>query len=174
MDVVPAYPRWHPLCAFCFLAAKIGTELQSWLTGPVNVWNTTYGNPTAQDLTGYYQISHKSDLQKRRIFASENSGFRLTADYKLEVVDLPAFDIQGNPRDCHFNGTGSWSVPVGSGDKVLNININTVVPALPGNLPSCGPDNFASFQMLGHSTPYHFWYYIGDPDEDEGLTYRRR
>jgi hypothetical protein len=90
------------------------------------------------------------------------------------VLDLPAFDMGGNPKDCHYNGTGTWSVPDGSGDKALDMNIVTTVPAAEGTVSSCGPDSFAFLQLLGHSAPYHFWYYIGDPDEDEGLTYRRR
>jgi hypothetical protein len=37
---------------FLFFAAKLGTELQSMLTGPVNIWNTTHDSPPAADLAG--------------------------------------------------------------------------------------------------------------------------
>jgi hypothetical protein len=57
---------------------------------------------------------------------------------------------------------------------MLDMNITTVLPAPSGQLPSCQPANFGSFAVLGHSRPYRFWYYIGDPDEGEGLMYKLR
>lgn len=86
------------------------------------------------------------------------------------MIDLPAFGGFGKPRDCNYNGTGHWSIDGSGGDITLTLDIEEVSPALKGNLSPCGKDALSLFVLLGHSAPYHFWYYIDDPDEWRGLT----
>jgi|SRR5579859_15944 len=154
----------------------IGTRLLSLVAGPVNIWNTTQHLPPISDFAGYYRLSDRSWKNSKELGApvSKNSGFRLSADHRVEVFDLPDFGTSGEPNYCSYNGTGDWSW-YESGDEVtLSLNIKMTAPAPPGNRPSCGSANLMLFNVLGHSPPYRVWYDIGDPDNDQGLTYVRQ
>jgi hypothetical protein len=159
---------------FLFIAMMMGSRLLSTLTGPVNIWNMPTSIPPADDIAGHYRMSGQTDeqLRGRGIFISNRSGFTLYPDHKLEVVDLPAFDEWGKSRDCNYNGIGTWNLYGPSGEITLDMNVKAL-PAAPGNQPSCGIENASLMTLLGHSAPHRFWYFIGDPDEDTGLLYRR-
>jgi hypothetical protein len=127
------------------------------------------------DFTGYYKLSEKSWIVSRELGASvsKNSGFRLNADHRMEVLDLPDFDISGEPNRCSYNGTGDWSWDE-DGDVRVTLEIKAFTPAAAANRPSCGPSNVGVFWLLGHSPPHRLWYNIGDPDEEKGLMYVRQ
>jgi len=95
------------------------------------------------EIVGYYRLSKDTGRAPQGAILSEHSGFRLGADHKLEIFELPAFD--------------------------LIIDLSS--PAWPGGRPSCAPAALGLFEFLGHSRPYRIWYYIGDPDSEQGLTY---
>ncbi len=173
LAILPLIPI---LTMLLFFGMATGSRLVSTLTGPVNLWNTSSKNPRSEDLAGWYKLAdtHSNDRKLPELFVSERSGFLLRADHTLEVIDLPAFDNFGQARDCHFNGTGTWSLYGAPGQIELNMHLLAARSADRGSLPACGPENFSSFVLLGHSLPYRLWYSIGDPDEDEGLLYGRQ
>jgi len=157
-----------------FLATETGTRLLSSVIGPVNIWNAANSIPPDGEVLGHYRLtgSTEESLHAKGIFISGNSGFTLEPNHKLEVIDLPAFDEWGKPRDCNYNGNGTWSLYGPTGEISLTMDIK-VVPATPENLKACGTENAGLMTLLGHSAPHRFWYVIGDPDEDEGLLYKK-
>lgn len=170
-----------PVGAIClplllFIAMMVGSEMMGALIGPVNIFNSTTHIPAEADIAGHYQLSKKDsrDSENESGPVSEDSGFTLRPDHELEVRDLPDFGGFGGPPLCSYNGTGKWRLDENSASVMLNMDITTVLPAKSGGLPSCKPANFGSFAVLGRSKPYHFWWYIGDPDSDEGLVYKLR
>src|ERR1700738_4962024 len=86
---------WLPLAgiAFPFLLFA-GPALQALLMGPVNIWNSTNHAPPDTDLAGFYQVSEtdRESLRNSDVFISDQSGFKLSADHTLQVIDLPTFD----------------------------------------------------------------------------------
>jgi hypothetical protein len=152
----------------------IGSRVLAMVAGPVNIWNMTRHVPPMEDSTGYYQLTDRSWKESKELGApvSRKSGFRLLADHRMEVFDLPDFGSDGEPNYCSYNGTGTWSLS-GDGEVMLSLNIKVTTSAPPGNRPSCGPISLNGFTLLGHSPPYRFWYDIGDPDSEQGLTYAR-
>lgn len=146
----------------------IGSRLLGVLVGPVNVWNTTWHTPSSSDIAGYYKLPKGS---ARGI--SERSGFRLTADHRVEVIDVPAFDGFGERIRCNYNGTGTWNA-IENGGVQLILSIDTLPQVTPEKPASCGPASLGGFELLGHSTPYRIWYGIGDPEGGTGLTYVRQ
>ena len=172
--------QWIPLVLlavpFLLLALFAGPAIQTILMGPVNIWNATKSAPPAVDLAGYYQLTDKDRkvLSQRGVSFSNQSGFKLAADGSLTVVDLPSFDGFGNEANCHYNGTGHWSLDDSGMEIHLVPDIEASIPAPPGALSSCGRDSLGLFAVLGHSVPYRFWYWTDDPDTWNGLTYIRR
>jgi hypothetical protein len=160
---------------FLWIPLMAASRLLSIVAGPVNIWNTTWRLPRMADFTGYYKLSERSRKDSEALGApvSKDSGFRLGADHRMEVFDLPDFDVLGQPSHCSYNGTGDWSWYEGGG-VTLSLDIKVPAPAPPGNRPSCGPASISVFEVLGHSPPYRLWYNIGDPDEEKGLTYVRQ
>jgi hypothetical protein len=160
------------------IGMMIGTRILSIVFGPVNIWNSVHRNLADANLAGTYQLSEKSrtDLENMGIFTVAQSGFTLHPDHTMEIVDVPALDGFGDPRHCSHNGTGTWNVYSPSGQVSLGLGVAEGDPPPGAKSPSCLPKNsyLLSFQVLGHSVPYRFWYYIGDPDEDQGLTYSRQ
>lgn len=154
------------------IVMMIGSRLLMIVLGPVNIWNTTWHTPPVSEIAGYYTVLETGRLP-RGALVSKRSGFRLGADHRLEMTDVPDFDGFGSPSSCNYNGIGKWSSSEGLGVTLyLDIVVPTRSPA--GNLASCGPSNVDLFQLLGHSPPYRIWYNIGDPDEGQGLVYVRR
>ena len=156
------------------IAMLMGTRLLSIVAGPVNIWNSTWHVPPVADTAGYYGLSKTewAGLKPNEGLVSRRSGFRLNPDHRVEVIDVPAFDGFGEPLNCNYNGTGDWRLDQGGG-VTLTVSIRVSTPS-PIGKPSCDPISLSLFQLLGHSPPYRFWYYIGDPDEETGLTYFRR
>jgi hypothetical protein len=154
----------------------IGSRVLAMVAGPVNIWNTTRHLPPMADFTGYYQLTDRSWKESEELGApvSRKSGFRLRADHRMEVFDLPDFGSSGEPNFCSYNGTGNWSSYEDGDEVMLSLNIKVTTPAPPGNRPSCGPISLNGFTLLGHSAPYRFWCDIGDPDSEQGLTYARQ
>jgi len=157
---------------FLLMAMLIGSRLLSALIGPVNVWNITKHVPPVADLAGEYGGPDPAGRGKLHDGLSDHSGFRLSADRRAEVFDLPAYDVSGTPLPCVYRGMGNW-MALEVGDVTISIDIKELAPAPPGAKPSCDTKNLG-FQLLGRSPPYKLWYYIGDPDEDTGLTFVRR
>jgi hypothetical protein len=157
------------------IGMMIGTRMLSIIAGPVNIWNITWHLPRVADFTGYYKLSERGRRDSKALGAvvSKDSGFKLYADHRMEIIDLPDFSASGEPNYCSYNGTGDWSLYEGGGIS-LNLDIKVRTPALPGNRPSCGPASLSLFEVLGHSPPYRLWYNVGDPDEERGLTYLRQ
>ena len=157
------------------IAMLLGSRLLSILIGPVNIWNTTREPPPPEALAGLYQVARDKHFREQEpgLFLSEGSGLRLASDHSLDVIDLPAFDGFGKPLNCHYNGTGTWSLYGGGTDIQLNLNMTESRIARPGSVPSCGKENFSLIELLGQSAPFSLWYDIGDPDEEQGLIYRR-
>ena len=158
-----------------FFVMVTGTRLLSSLIGPVNIWNSTREPPSPQALAGFYQVTRDKHFreQEPNLFLSEGSGLRLASDHSVDVIDLPAFDGFGKPLNCHYDGTGTWSLYEGGTDIQLNLNITKPRNERSGSLPSCGKENFGLIELLGHSAPFTLWYDIGDPDEEQGLLYHR-
>jgi hypothetical protein len=129
---------------FLLIAMMIGTCLLSIVAGPVNVWNTSWRTPSVSELAGEYRLSEKRlpGQLPSGFSISERSGFRLGADRRLEVTELPGFDGFGQPSNCTYNGTGTWSTSEGGGVK-LYLNIEESVPPRTGNPPSCAPISLA-------------------------------
>jgi hypothetical protein len=159
---------------FLLMAMLIGTRLLSAVAGPVNFWNTTRHLPPMADFAGYYKLSERSwkDSKKLDAEVSRASGFRLGADHRMEVIDLPAFDGFGQPAHCSYNGTGVWRW-YEDGEVTLTLDIKARTTST-GNRPSCDSTSLGGLTLLGHSPPYRFWYYVGDPDDEQGLTYVRQ
>ncbi len=158
---------------FLVICIFVGSRLLSMLIGPVNIWNSTKKPPSPQALAGFYQVARDQYFrdQASHLFISETSGLRLEPDHRIGVIDLPAFDDFGKPLDCHFNGTGTWSLYAESTGTQLNVYLAKPQSARPGNLRSCTAQHFALIELLGHSAPFTLWYNIGDPDNNDGLTY---
>lgn len=169
-----------PAAILCVLllpfALMAGSQMMGALIGPVNVWNSTSKVPAEADVEGQYQLSKPEVVNagNSTVRIPGDSGFVLRANHELEVHDLPKFDGFGSSSGCAYNGTGRWSLDPNPAGVVLSLNITTVLPAGTGDLPSCGPEYFGAFSVLGHSKPYRFWYVIGDPDSDQGLLYKLR
>jgi hypothetical protein len=85
---------------------------------------------------------------------------------------LPAFDGFGKPLECNYNGIGHWVTDGSSTNVTLTLDIDKPLPAEKGNLRSCDEESLSLFAVLGHAKPYRIWYWIGDPDEWHGLSYR--
>jgi hypothetical protein len=169
-----------PAAILCVLilpfALIVGGHLAGALVGPVNVWNSTSRIPSEAEIAGRYQYSKNGSVNDEdpTVKISDDSGFTLGQDHDLEVHNLPKLDGFGKPSGCAYNGTGKWSLWGNRAGVMLDMKITTVLLPRPGYLPSCEPASFRNFSVLGKSRPYRFWYYIGDPDEGEGLVYRLR
>jgi hypothetical protein len=148
----------------------IGTRLLSMVAGPVNIFNTPGHAPSAAEIAGYYRLSKDVNRAPRGGILSERAGFSLGSDHRLEMTEMPAFDGFGESLNCDYNGTGSWSSS-SDGDVQLYLSIETSTPSRPGKQTSCGATGSGGFEVLGHSRPYRIWYWIGDPDSEQGLTY---
>ena len=139
---------------FLAIAMMIGSRLLMILLGPVNVWNMTWRTPPAAELAGYYRADPQSvgRLPPGSII-SGNSGFRLTADHRIDVTDVPAFGDFGKQANCAYSGTGTWSTFEDTGVS-LNLNIKVSTPAPLGSPPPCPPAALLGlFEVLGHSPP---------------------
>ncbi len=160
-----------PLLLFGML---IGSRLLSILVGPVNIWNTTWHAPPVADTVGYYEFSEINwgGHEPLRSEDLKHSGFRLSANHTIEVIDVPAFDGFGDPLNCVYSGTGEWSEDEGGG-VMLGISIKVSTSGA-SDKPPCAPTSLSLIQLLGHSPPYRIWYNIGDPDNEMGLKYVRR
>ncbi len=154
---------------FIVIGVLIGSRI---LSGAVDAWSSPSHTPEEAEILGYYQLSEvdRSSLEGERIFMSDQSGFRLAPDHKLEVIDLLALDAAGNPRACNYNGTGEWNL---NGSE-LDMIILKSSQAKAGHTRSCDPERLRALEIRGRSAPYSFWYMIGDPDEHRGVTYSRR
>ncbi len=178
---ISAHKRWLWLLIpagilgspFLLMAMLVGSRLVSALVGPVNVWNITKHVPPVADLAGEYGPPGRAGRGQQRDLFSDRIEFRLGPDHRAEVFDLPAYDGSGTPLECAYRGRGDWMVWE-AGDVTISIDIKEVAPAPLGAKPTCRPTSLGLFQLLGHSSPYKLWYYIGDPDEGTGLTFVRR
>jgi hypothetical protein len=148
------------------MGMMIGSRLLSIIAGPVNVWNTTWKTPPIAEITGYYSLSGVRIADRTPL--PHHSGFRLAADHRAEVTNLPAFDGFGHISNCSYNGTGKWHLWDG-GEVRLEIDLQESTAS--ANSSSCAPVSLNLFHLLGHSPPYRIWYNVGDPDEEQGLTY---
>jgi hypothetical protein len=154
---------------FLLIAMVIGARI---LPGLADIWDTPGHTPTEAELLGNYQILKKdhTSFENERIYISEQSGFKLEPNHKLEVFDLLALDFAGNPRACNYNGTGEWGL---RGDE-LEMILYAASPPKAGNTRSCDPERFGRFRIRGHSAPFRLSQIIGDPDEGRSLTYLRQ
>jgi hypothetical protein len=109
------------------LAMMMGTRLLSAVAGPVNIWNSTRHVPPVADTVGYYGLSEIESYKPNEGVVSRRSGFRLNADHRAEVFDVPAFDGFGEPLTCTYNGTGDWSLHEDA-DVTLSLNIRISTP----------------------------------------------
>jgi len=173
--LIPGVPAAVLLVLFLPFALIAGSQMMGAFFGPVNVWNSTSKMPAEADIQGHYQISEsdsRNTVKDYGLRVPADSGFMLGANHVLEVHNLPKFDGFGKPAGCAYNGTGRWSLYKNPAEIELDLNITTVSPTEGESLPSCPPEHFGAFAVLGHSKPYRFWYYVDDPDLDEGLTYK--
>jgi hypothetical protein len=89
-----------------FIVIQIASRLLSIVAGPVNIWNTVWIMPSTEDVSGTYRLSEKSrqDALAMDIYISIDSRLTLTADHRMEVFELPAFDRFGKQLNCTYNG----------------------------------------------------------------------
>lgn len=174
--LIPGIPAAVLCVLFLPLALMMAGHLGGALFGPVNVWNSTDRMPSDTDVIGSYDYSESGSVNDEdpRVTVPSDSGFTLGPNHDLEVQNLPKLDGFGRPTGCAYNDTGKWGIAGNGGGFSLSMNITAVLPANPGNLPSCDPEYFGDFEVLGKSRPYRFWYYIDDPDTGEGLLYELR
>lgn len=165
------------LCVFFLpLALIVAGHLGGALFGPVNVWKSTTRMPSDADIVGSYHYSESGSVNDEdpHVTLQGDSGFTLGPNHELEVHNLPKLDGFGKASGCAFNGTGKWSVSRAGDMLSLDMNLTAVLPANPGNPPSCHAEYFGDFAILGKSRPYRFWYVTGDPDSGAGLLYKLR
>jgi hypothetical protein len=149
-------------------ALFLGNGALSLVAGPVNTWNTPWRAPGATEIAGYYRISKENNRAPEGTVLPEHAAITLGADHRLEIIDVPAFDGLGARLDCNYGGAGKWDFR----GTNLFLSIDTVSPARPEDRPVCDPTSLSGvFEVLGHSRPYRLWYYIGDPDSWQGLTF---
>jgi hypothetical protein len=149
----------------------LGTRLLSIVVGPVNIFNTPRHAPRAGEMAGYYRLSKEARRAPRGAKLSERSGFRLDADHRFEMTDVPSFGEFGEQPNCYYDVAGKWGLRDDGEGVILYLTMDELTPA-PGDRPLCAPAGlYGVFEVLGHSRPYRIWYGIGDPDSDEGLTY---
>jgi hypothetical protein len=160
---------------FLPFAMMIGSRLVAMLIGPVNVWNMTTHAPSPSDLAGDYE----PDRNGARYLPSgvqlpAGSHFRLGADHRADVTDLPAYDGFGEPLGWNYSGNGDWTLSEGAQVTLIIYIRGDPTPTIAGDAPSGSSVALGGFELLGHSPPYAIWYGIGDPDEGQGLIYVRR
>lgn len=164
------------LVFFLPFALIVGSNMIGAFIGPVNFFNSASHIPADAEVQGTYQLSIKDsrNTENSDFKIPDDSGFTLGPNHEFEVHDVPGFDGFGKPIGCAYNGTGRWLIRGYNLSIMLDMNITKVFPPAPGHLPSCPPQYFGEFAVLGHSRPYRFWYYTDDPDEDQGLLYKLR
>jgi hypothetical protein len=152
------------------LVAVMGSRALALVAGPVNIFNAPWHAPSATEIAGYYRLSKETNRPPEGNKLPRNAGIRLGKDHVLEITDVPSFGDFGAQPKCNYNGTGKWGFG-GEGVK-LYLNIDASTRSQPGDLPSCAPAGlYGVFDVLGHSRPYRIWYWIGDPDSEQGLTF---
>ena len=161
-----------PLMLLGVAALSLGGKA---LFGPVNVFNASRHIVPESEIAGFYAVRSRDveDLPAKGIYLSDRSGMRLNEDHTMEALDLPAFEKDGSPQACHYDGKGTWSLMQVNESIRLKLVITTPAPPQPGELPSCGLISPPDLRMLGHSQPFRFWYQT-IPDGYSGLMYERR
>jgi hypothetical protein len=174
--LIPGIPAGILLLLLLPIALIAGGNVAGSFFGPVNVWNRTTQIPPDADVAGVYRYSEGGSVNDPdfHVMVPDNSSFTLKPNHELVVHNLPKLDGFGKPTGCAYNGTGKWGIGGNGEGFSLNFDVTSALPANPGDLPSCTPEHFGAFDILGKSRPYRFWYVIGDPDTGEGILYKLR
>ena len=98
-----------PLMLLGVAALSLGGKA---LFGPVNVFNASRHIVPESEIAGFYAVRSRDveDLPAKGIYLSDRSGMRLNEDHTMEALDLPAFEKDGSPQACHYDGKGTWSL----------------------------------------------------------------
>jgi len=173
-----------PLKVFLFICATpvalavlfVGCRVAGVLTTRPFLWSVTRHKPSQSELAGAYRISPESaDFADSLLWGSSgHASIELRADHSAIVADLPNTDGFGKPDSTTSEGQGTWSLEEPDLDGI-KINIYGLAKAddhSPHPKPQFDSVGYGGIS-LGHSPPYELYFGVGDPDEGEGIIFKR-
>lgn len=131
------------------------------LTSYPPLWTFARKRPDDSNLVGTYVIERQNVTAQtvKGLTADRYERIVLRADHTAELSNVADFDGFGESIEQVLDGSGEWSVSGSVGDWQLTIGIH----------------NFACqcWSVMGQRPPYRLWQNIGDPDEGQGLSFKR-
>jgi hypothetical protein len=129
--------------------------------------------PTAQELAGSYVLSGRSAsylIHRKGYAVLPHSEIRISVDGTIEIYQMPDAYVDGHGHGSgkFVSGAGRWAVePINSGYG-LTLNIEK------GESMEPGVYHGSSILIKGRTAPFRLDVQLGDPDNDESITFERQ
>ena len=130
--------------------------------------------PSVAEMVGTYEMDEKSVAmlrsEKGYSTTDRSPSIQLLADGSLVIKDLPDCytDGFGQSHGKYYQGNGKWKIE--ESDSGFGVSLAIA----PGGSLASGIYHASTIIIVGKKPPYSLWFGIGDPDQDEFITYVRK
>jgi len=128
-------------------------------------WDFTNATPTESEIAGKYVVL-KISGSPPNFRKDSDIWIYLNTDHTASFSHIPEYDGVGEKLLCTKSASGTWKAREGE------INFWPDKNASKTGVPECDDMN-TPLTMLGHGAPYRLYLYVGDPDNDTGIEFRR-
>jgi hypothetical protein len=138
-------------------------------------WDFTRSKPRDSDIVGTYKIIRlrvPDDLMSS--VQQERSTLTLNADHSATFFDFAVFDASGDTLRCRLSGKGTWQLERYISADGWQVDFEDFHPTSTPTAHECDREKTSwPLTILGQRTPYRLYDYVGDPDSDTGVEYRK-
>lgn len=138
-------------------------------------WDFTRSKPNDSDIVGTYKVIElrvPDDLMSS--VQQKPSTLTLNADHSAMFTDFAVFDAFGDTLRCRLSGKGTWQLERYVSADGWQVDFDDFHPTTKPTAPECDRERTGwPLTILGQHAPYRLYDYVGDPDSDTGIEYRK-
>ena len=138
-------------------------------------WDFTRSKPGESDIVGTYEII-KLRVPGDLMWSVQQKPPTLTlnADHSAIFTDFAVFDAFGDTLRCRLSGKGTWQLENYPAADGWQVDFEDFHPTTKPTARECDREKTGwPLTILGQHAPYRLYDYVGDPDSDTGVEYRK-